>query len=581
MNFPAIADAYISGVMDGSILVCRKVRQTIERHVRDLETGAARGLHYDAEAGARVCRFVSVLRPSKWPTPIELQPWQVALICILYGWKTADGFRRFNVAYIQLARKTGKSAIASALGLYHLTSDDERGAEVYSAALTEDQARRVFDEAVEMQRSTPVLRGLITSEGAQPCRKLHHRDSASYFKPLSSEKDVVQGTNPAFAVGDELHVWKTRKMYDDIKYGMGARKQPMFLGITTAPAAEDQTSFCSTQYNHAASVLDGAFEDDSFFAWITELDEELKDEEGNVIQPADDWEEEKNWIKACPNLGVTVTWAFMRQMVREAKLQPASLESFKRYSLNMRVGAVDAAISSKAWTRCGRDGDPIELRKQTFERLRKQICFLGLDLALVDDTSSLVAVFPPMNGRTKWEMISFFWIPADNIQQRVEQARVPYALWRDQGFLQTTPGEVTDHDYIAQEIMNLTSVFDVRELTYDPALASGLIKKVLTNGFKEDKVVKFAQTFMNYAAPCGDFVRAIRKQTIIHDSDPVLRWQISNLRWAKNHTGLVMPDKIKSIEKIDGPVAAIMGFGRANHPDNAKLITAKPQISRL
>jgi phage terminase large subunit-like protein len=210
-----------------------------------------------------------------------------------------------------------------------------------------------------------------------------------------------------------------------------------------------------------------------------------------------------------------------------------------------------------------------------------RICFAALDLALTDDTSALALMFPPMEEGELWRLVPFFWIPADNIKARVDKHQVPYDLWRDQGFLITTPGKVTDYDYITGEFLKLSKQFDVRELAYDPALANGLIKKVLQNGFKKDRIVKFSQTMMNYAAPCGDFVRAIARKEIQHDGDPVLRWQVTNLRWKKNHTGLIMPDKEKSIEKIDGPVAGIMAWGRGTHPDNAKLLKAKPKISTL
>lgn len=174
----------------------------------------------------------------------------------------------------------------------------------------------------------------------------------------------------------------------------------------------------------------------------------------------------------------------------------------------------------------------------------------------------------------------FYWIPAENIRARVEKHQIPYDVWRDQGFIITTPGKVTDHDFIVARICELGKAFDLRELAYDPALANGLIKKVLQSGFKKDRVVKFAQTAMNYASPCGDFVRAIARRELSHDGDPVTRWQVTNLRWKKNHTGLIMPDKEKSVEKIDGSVAGIMAFGRGTHPDNAKLFT-KPKVTVL
>lgn len=589
-DYPAIAEQYICGVLDGTVLVCRTVRKAVERHVRDLEssrTDPAYPFHFDAEAGAKVCKLFSILRPSKWPTPLELQPWQVAMILMLYGWKRrSDNTRRFRIAFIMLPRKTGKSALLSGFMLNALVADNERGAEVYSFALVEEQARRVFDEAVAMRDATPLLRSKISKVGDQPCRRLRVPETNSIARPLSRDKDAIQGTNPSFACGDEVHVWKGRGAWDDIRYGMEARTQPLLIGITTAPPAEDTTSIANTLLNYSNQVLDGVIPDEAFFCWITSLDPEIQDAAGNIIQEADQWDDETKWAKACPNLGVTVKIESMRQMALEAKHSPESLSAFLRYSLNIRVDAIDQAIGTADWDACTRpgfEGDPLramKLRAETLAWMIKRICFGALDLALTDDTSSLVLVFPPMKPGEKWRFIPHYWIPEENIKTRCERDRVPYDLWRDQGFLYPTPGKTTDYGWIKDRILELSKIVDMRELIYDPALASGLIKLLLQSGFSSDKVVKFAQTAMNYAAPCGDFKRTIARRELEHDADPVLRWQVTNLRWRKNYTGLIMPDKEKSIEKIDGVVASIMGYGRGTHPDNAKLLL-KPKITIL
>lgn len=580
--YEAIARAYIAGVLDGSTLVCNKVLLTIQRHVKDLETCHARGLYFDPAAGARFCQFVEELKPSKWPDKLVLQPWQVTHYFILYGWMKADGTRRFLTVFDMWPRKTGKSAMASAQSLYAFTADKELGPEVYAVALTKDQARRVFDECVAMVDGTSALKKKLVKLGSNPCNEMKLRGGpTSSMKPLSRDKETMEGYNISFAAGDEVHKWHTRAVYEVVRYGMRSRRQAMFLLITTAPPADDTASICNYLYEYAVKVLEGVIADDSFFCWITELDAEVKDDEGNVLIAGDAWDDETTWIKANPNLGVTVPLSAMRQEALEARNDAKNLNAFQRYSLNIRVGALDAAIPVKSWDGCARAGNPVDLRKSSLERLKGRICFAGLDLAIIDDTTALPLVFPPVYKGEVWEILPYFFIPQANIEPRVTRDRVPYDTWRDQGFLIVTPGETTDMDWVRDVFMDLTKTFDVRELVYDPALASGLIKSVLTMGFSKDKVVKFAQTAMNYAAPCGDFRRTIARKELKHDADPVLRWQISNLRWKKNHTGLIMPDKEKSVERIDGAAAAIMAFGRANHPDNAKLIQDKPRVSVL
>lgn len=581
-EYAAIAEEYIRRVLDGEEVVCRKVKQTIERHVRDLQRPDF-PYYWDPADGEKVCRLFEAVKPSKWPSKMVMQPWMVTCTLMLYGWKHKEThYRRFRVAFLDWARKTGKSAFLSVCSLYALVGDKEHGPEVYSAALVEKQARRVFDEAVAMRDYTPELRKEIRKEGETPCRAMRKvGDVTSEFRPLSRDKDAVQGTFPSFAACDELHVWKGRGCWDDILYGMTARTQPLIIGITTAPPADDTTSICNTLYNHAEKVLQGVIVDETFFCWIAELDPEIKDADGTVLQPGDRWDDETKWVKACPNLGVTVRWDMMRQLANTAKSDPQSLLAFKRYSLNIRVDAIDQPIATADWDACARPGDPAQLRADTFASMLGRICFGALDLALTDDTSSFVLVFPPMKVGEKWRFLPFFWIPADNILERVEKHLVPYNVWRDQGFLTTTPGKVTDYDFISGRILELSKLFDMREMAYDPALASGLVKKLLTSGLKNEKLVKFAQNPMNYAAPCGDFVRTIARRELEHDGDPVLRWQVTNLRWRRNYTGLIMPDKERSVEKIDGAVASIMGFGRGNHPDNAQLIKPKAKVSML
>jgi phage terminase large subunit-like protein len=624
-DYVQIAKDYIARVLSGQEMVCRLNRLAVERHVRDLERSLDKDPSFPfvfdpSQDAIRFCRLFETVQPSKWPHPMTMAPWQVAHDVILYGWRNQETVdvilpgkkpfklqpRRFRIAYDRWPRKTGKSARGSVQVVYHTKYDRERGAEVYTVALVEDQARRVFDEAVQMVEGTPELRGVIKKVGDQPCRMLRVPGLNAIAKPLSRDKESMEGKNISFWIGDEVHVWPGRGPYGVLRYGMRSRIQPLGQLITTAPSSDDTTSICNELDNYAEGVLTGVIPDDRFYAWILEIDQEIKDALGNVVQEADQWDDETKWPKACPNLGITVKIEDMRQECLEAKNSALAKHDFLRYSLNIRTGSLSKAIRAEDWRACSRLGDPVQLRAEAMERLKGRICFAGLDLASTGDTNALGLMFPPMADGERWELLSFFWIPGDNIEARVNRDQVPYDVWRDQGFLICTPGHVTDYDFIVGEILDLNRLFDLREVAYDPALASGLINRVLAGrerpalqgetppigwsqrgdkfiqaGLKKEKVVKFQQTSLNYAAPCNDFVLGIGRKEITHVADPVLTWQINNLRWIKNHTGLIMPDKLKSTEKIDGAVAGIMAYGRATHPDNAKLLKAKPKVSTL
>src|SRR5512139_1249755 len=284
------AEQYIDDVVAGRVVACHWVQAACQRHVDDLKHGAERGLHFDREAAEHVLKFFTILKHSKgeWAgRPLVLEPWQQFLIWTLFGWKRADGTRRFRTAYIEVARKNGKSTIGAGVGLYLLAADGEPGAEIYSAATKRDQARITHLEAVRMVKASPMLRKRIRTFRDN----LNIEGTASKFEPLGADADTLDGLNIHGAIIDEIHAHKTREVWDKLDTGTGARRQPLMFGITTA--GYDRQSLCWTLNEYSKKVLDGVIEDDTFFALIYTLDD------------GDDWQDETTWIKANPNLKVS------------------------------------------------------------------------------------------------------------------------------------------------------------------------------------------------------------------------------------------------------------------------------------
>src|SRR5512139_2470424 len=284
------AEQYIDDVVAGRVSACHWVQQAAQRHIDDLEHGAERGLHFDQDAAEHVLKFFTILRHSKgeWAGRlIELEPWQQFLLWTLFGWKRADGTRRFRTAYIEVARKNGKSTMGAGIGLYLLAADGEPGAEIYSAATKRDQARITHLEAVRMVRSSPMLKRRIRTFRDN----LNIEGTASKFEPLGADADTTDGLNIHGAIVDEIHAHKTREMWDRLDTATGARRQPLMFGITTA--GYDRQSLCWTLNEYSKKVLDRVIDDDTFFGLIYTLDE------------GDDWQDEKTWIKANPNLNVS------------------------------------------------------------------------------------------------------------------------------------------------------------------------------------------------------------------------------------------------------------------------------------
>lgn len=532
------AEHYIEDVLCGDILTSRLVRLTIERHVRDLRDGKARGLRFDPDRAERAIVFFRFLRHSKgeWTgRPFELQAWQQALLWILFGWvRTATGYRRFRTAYNELARGAGKSTLAAGVGLYLLLADGEGGAEVYSAATKKDQARIVHSEAVRMVRQSPGLSARITIFRDS----LSIADTASKFVPLASEEDSLDGLNIHGVIIDELHAHRSRKIWDVLVTAMGKRRQPLLFAITTA--GHDRHSVCWEQRSYSEKVLAGIIEDDSWFCWIAGLD------------TGDDWEDEANWIKANPGLGETVRVEELRSQALKARESPASLNAFLRLRLNVWTTNVTAWMPLAKWDLCASPVDPAALKGRP--------CFAGLDLATTTDVAAVVLLFPPMNPEECWAVLPHFFLPSDSLEERVRRDRVPYDVWERQKLFHLTDGDIIDYDAIRATINALGAEYDIREIAFDRWNATQIVTQLAGDGFT---MVEFGQGFQSMSAPTKRLLELVLSGDIAHGGNPVLRWMASNVTVRMDPAGNVKPDKSKSTEKIDGIVALIMALGRA------------------
>ena len=530
-------DDYIRGVQDGSLVAGHWAQAACRRQLDDLEHGPERGLRFDAQAAEHVLKFFSILKHSKgeWAgQPIALEPWQQFLLSTLFGWKRDDGTRRYRTAYIEVARKNGKSTIGAGIGLYLLAADGEPGAEVYSAATKRDQARITHAEAVRMVRASPMLRKRIRMFKDN----LNIEGTASKYEPLGADADTMDGLNVHGAIIDEVHAHKTRETWDRLDTATGARRQPLLFGITTA--GFDRQSLCWQLNEYAKKALDRVIEDDSFFGLIYTLDD------------ADDWQDERTWVKANPNLGVSKKVDDLRRKCERARQMPSAQNSFLRLELNVWTQSETKWMPIEHWRHCGL---PID-----YHALRGRQCYAGLDLSSTLDITAWLMVFPPIGEESIYLALPRFWIPEDNLQQRVHDDRVPYDVWLRGGFLQATPGNVIDYDFIFDQIEQDAKEFKVDEVAFDrwgpPRLVQDMQAKGLT-------CVEFGQVFSSMSPPMKELERLVMSHQIAHGNNPVLNWMADNVVANEDPAGNIKPDKEKSREKIDGIVALIMALDRA------------------
>lgn len=538
------AERYCDDVIEGRQMAGRWTRLACERHRRDMEQGADRGLRFDEQAAKIMLAFFSVLRHSKgeWAgQPIILQPWQQFHLWNLFGWRRADSTRRFRRSYLEVARKNGKSTQGAGVGLYLITADGEPGAEVYTGATKRDQARIIHQEAVRMVQQSPALARELTLYKDN----IHSRKTFSKFEPLGRDSQTLDGLNVHGGIIDELHAHPTGELWDVLDTATGSRRQPLMYAVTTA--GHNRQSICAQFHDYTEKVLAGVVEDDAWHGVIYTLD---RDPDTGQIE---DWENEDSWIKANPNLGVSKKLADMRDKAVQARQMPARLNAFLQKELNIWVAGSTRWIDPDRWRACN-------LRPIDTAVLVGRKCYGGLDLSSTLDITAWVLVFPPLPGDTIYDILCRFWIPADNIVERVKRDRVPYDAWLRAGLVTATPGNVVDYAFIRAQMQEDASRYKIQEIAFDPWNATDVSNKMSEDGAT---MVEFRQGFFSMNPAMKSLEVAIQRRTINHGGNPALSWMADNLVARQDPAGNLKADKEQSREKIDGMVALIMGHHRA------------------
>ena len=532
-NNPETAKRYISDVLEGRLTVCKWVRLFCQRHMNDLQHGEERGLYFEESAGARILRFFDFLRHSTGEFAGQrfiLSDWQQAYLWVLFGWKKREtGYRRFRTSYLEISRKNGKSTLSAGVALYLLECDREQGAQVYSAATKRDQAKLVHGEAVRMVRASKALSSRITLRADN----MFDLKTNSKFEPLSSDYNSLDGLNIHGAIIDELHAHKTRDLWDVLDTATGARRQPMLFAITTAGVSRE--SICREQHDYTKKVLEGSVTDDSYCGVIFTLDD------------GDDYADESVWVKSNPNLGVSVKLDDLQRKLRKAKEMPAALNAFLRLHMNVWTQAEERWINPDAWALCG-GCTPIE-------KLRDEPCYAGLDLSTVNDLTALVLKFPGTG-----DVLCWIWIPEDIMTARERRDRVPFSSWVRRGYVEATPGNVVDYEYIKERLRKIAKEFrGLKEIGYDPYMATQIAIQLEEEGFK---VVPVRQGWVTLSPALKELEREYLSGELKHGDNPVLRWMASNLVVKKDVADNYMPDKAHSIDRIDGIVALCVAISR-------------------
>lgn len=520
---------YALDVVAGKIVAGKHIRGACSRYLRDI-MDTDKDWFFDWEAAEKYLRSVQKFNHviGHWKTAnIVYEPWQCWVWMNIMGFKNkVTKFRRFRIAHIEVARGNAKSAMASQAALYFVALDDPNGNQISTVATKKDQARIVLDSARSMARKNA---SFLKHTGVKVlAHAISHAASNSTVRALASENKGLDGLNDVLAICDELHAME-RDIFETIYSGMSKRADSLTLCITTA--GQDVHSVGYSQSVYAKKVSDGLFKDDQFFAAVYCLDEK------------DDWEDNSVWVKANPNLGVSVDITTLQAKIDKALVTPADIPNIKIKHLNMWISEAAAFYNQQVWDKCS---DPT----LKIEDFKGKVCRTGLDLASHVDITSHAIIFREKDVYTIFDKS---YLPEDTIRSAKNTL---YDECIASGHLIATPGAAINYDFIRGECEAVAKDHKIAECLYDAWNATETAQK-LSNKIE---MVKIAMNVANLSEPMKKLDALMRSGKIRHNGSPLLRWCLGNVVAKEDHNGNVFPRKSHTKLKIDPIIAILMAL---------------------
>ncbi|EHR0227003.1 terminase large subunit [Vibrio parahaemolyticus] len=530
---------YAEQILTGEIPACKNVINAMKRFKADLQRCEEQPdyIRFDKQKALEALAFFSSLPHVKgeWSGKrIHLMPFHSFIIVNIYGFelkRTKGWTRRFRKAHLSVPRKSAKSTMAAGIALNEMMRDS--GAEVYSAARTRDMARICWRDAAEMINKSPILKQFFTSNKSI----IEQRNDNSFYKPLSSDTNVLDGLNTQAAIIDELHLLDTEDIYGVMETSMGARREPLLVSITTA--GFNLNGFCySLEKEYLEPLLRGDTENDSFFALMYGIDD------------GDDVFDEATWYKANPALGISKSIDDLRDLATRAKQQASALVQFKTKHLNMWVSSGQSWLDMDVWKAA-----PKSLPD---EELIHYPCYVGIDLARETDFTAIVAVFDIGDGT--YDIRPHMLLPEESIHKGSSTYQSLLAKFVEKGDIILTDGNVMDEETIVQTVQNLATKYSIREVVFDPQGSTGTQVKLYREGFNVMTVSQSTKTFTPAMVRAEALIVSGRLR---NPRNSAFNWMMGNVVLKYPDAKSCYPAKPTAEAKIDAPVAMLMGLNRA------------------
>jgi phage terminase large subunit-like protein len=581
---------YAERVIAGDIVVGPHVRNSCRRHLLDLEVGHKRGLSFSQESANYAFDFFeNVLKLSEGQfegKAFSLDPSQAFIIGSLFGWKRADGTRRFRRAYIEQGKGNGKSPLAGGIGLYGMTAAGEAGAQIYAAAAKKEQANILFADAVKMVKQSPALNKRLSFAGGEGREfNIAHHPTSSFFRPVSRDTGKTgSGPRPYFVLADEVHELPDRKIIEMLERGFKFRREPLLFMITNS--GSDRNSVAWEEHEHAIKVAAGhreAVNDHSF------IGEPLDDTTFSYVCALDDGDDPLRdpscWIKANPLLGTTITEQYLADTVAQAKSIPGQLNGILRLHFCIWTDADTAWMTRAILEPCIHDFE-------IHEHYEKEIS-IGLDLSQNRDiTAMAVVVQTGLNEHDKplYDAWIEAWTPGDTLDARELRDKLPYSVWKQQGHIHAPQGESINYRHVAQTLAEYAQNYHIRMVAYDRFAFKRFEEDVNELGLNLEfaehpqgglKKGKPTEAMIDAAEAEGKqpeglwmpgsvriLEEALLEKRIRVKRNPVLVSAIMSSVIEEDKWGNHWLAKTRSINKIDAAVALCMAIGAASVSTN-------------
>ncbi len=534
---------YWNQIENGSVTVCRKTYvwykylAHLVNHPGEYFYSNKRANHI-LEFAENYCRLSKGAGAGKL---VQLELWEKALLAAVFGFIDINGNRMCREALLIVAKKNGKSLLASIVGLYLQIGDAEPGPEVYAVATKKDQAKIIWNEAKRMVRKSPALLRRIKPLVAELSSELYNDGT---FKPLASDSDTLDGLNVHGALMDEIHQWKNgRALYDIIADGVSVRNQPLIFITSTAGTVRED--IYDQKYDEAERVINGLFDENGykdihFFPFIYELDVRKE------------WVNPDCWMKANPGLGTIKKSSTLAEKVAKAKENHDLIKNLVCKEFNIRE------TSTEAWLTFEQVDN-----KATFDiaQLKPRYGIGGCDLSSTTDLTNATIIFM-VPGDNQIYVLQMYWLPEDLLEQRVKEDKIPYDKWKEKGFLRTCPGNRVHYKYVKEwyeEIQNDLDIY-LYKCGYDAWSATYFVED-MKSAFGASVMDPVHQGKKTLSGPMKSLGADLSSKRIVYNNNPILKWCLANTSVDMDKNGNIQPAKGNlRTRRIDGTAGLLNAY---------------------